>query len=156
MWGHPRTVDRLSLLAEQVRSAQAVTSDLVSEVISGACMRLAGLRRTENGARLNRLIEAGAWTEAALALIELELPQWKMRRLVLDDGEWLCSLSKQPNLPVEFDDTADARHKLLPLALLGAFLEAQRHAAAAFQVRLSIVPRVTPATVHAVCCDNFA
>ena len=28
---------------------------------------------------------------AALALVELELPAWKLRRLIYEDGEWLCS-----------------------------------------------------------------
>jgi hypothetical protein len=81
MWAHPKTADRLNLMAEQIRLAQAVTPDLVSYVIVRACARLAALRRTGNVARLNRLIEAGAWTEVALALIELELPQWTLRRL---------------------------------------------------------------------------
>jgi hypothetical protein len=29
-------------------------------------------------------------------------------------------------LPLALDDTADARHQILPLAILGAFLEAQQ------------------------------
>jgi len=37
------------------------------------------------------LIESEAWTEAALALVELELPLWKLRRLVHEEGIWLCS-----------------------------------------------------------------
>ena len=156
MWGHPKTADRLSPLADQLRLAQAVTPDLVSHVIDDVCVRLAALRRTENVARLNRLIEAGAWTEVALALIELELPQWTLRRLVHDGGEWLCSLSKQPNLPVEIDDTADARHEDLPLALLSALLEAKRQAADAREPRSPMVPQIRPATGYVVCCDNFA
>jgi len=156
MWGHPETADRLSLLADQLRLAQAVTPNLISQVIADACVRLPALGRTEKAARLNRLIEAGAWTEVALALIELELPQWTLRRLVRDDGEWLCSLSRQPNLPVELDDTADARHEHLALALLSALLEAKRQTADAREVRSPIVPQVTPATgYYVVCCDNF-
>jgi hypothetical protein len=149
MWDHPKTADRLSLLADQLRSAQVVTADLIS------CMRLPALARTEKAARLNWLIEAGAWTEAALALIELELPQWQLRRLVHDDGEWLCSLSRQPNLSAELDDTVDARHETLPLALLSAFLETQRQVSAR-EVGSSPVPNVRPATAYVACCDNFA
>jgi hypothetical protein len=156
MWSHPETADRLSLLTDQLRSAQAVTPDLISHVIDGACVRLPALARTEKAARLNRLIEAGAWTETALALIELELPQWQLRRLVHDDGEWLCSLSRQPNLPVELDDTVDARHETLPLALLSAFLETKRQVSAAREVGSSPVPSVRPATAYVACCDNFA
>jgi len=156
MWGHPKTADRLSLLADQIRSAQAITPDLVSDVIDGACVRLPAISRTEKAARLRRLIEAGAWTEAALALIELELPQWRLRRLVHDDGEWLCSLSSQPNLPGEFDDTVDARHEILSLALLSAFLEAKRQATGAREVSAPAVPQVRRASSCVVCCDNFA
>jgi hypothetical protein len=155
MWGHPKTADRLGLLADQVRSAQVVTPDLVSDLINGACVRLPALGRTDKGARLSRLIDAGAWTETALALIELELPQWQVRRLVHDDGEWLCSLSRDPNLPAEFDDTVDVGHEILPLALLSAFLEARREAVATRQVSVTAVPQVKFTTGHAVCCDNF-
>ena len=155
MWGYPKNADRLGLLADQIRSAPAVTTDLVSDVIDGACVRLPALGRTEKAARLNRLIEAGAWTEAALALIELELPQWQVRRLIHDDSEWLCSLSRQPNLPAEFDDTVDVGHEILPLALLGAFLEARQQAVATPQASMAAVPQVKLTTGHAVCCDNF-
>ena len=55
-------------------------------------------------ARIDQLIEARAWNDAALALVELELPAWKLRRLVYEDGEWHCSLSRQPNLPVALED----------------------------------------------------
>ena len=154
MWGHPKTADRLGLLADQIRSAQAVTPDLVSHVVDTACVRLPALGRTEKAARLSRLIDAGAWTEAALALIEVELPQWQVRRLVHDDGEWLCSLSREPNLPMEFDDTVDVGHEILPLALLGALLEARQQSAR--EVSSSRTSNVTPATAYVACCDNFA
>ena len=61
-------------------------------------------------ARLERLIAAGAWTDAALVLIELELPAWSLRRLIREDDEWFCSLSRQPNVPVALDVTAHAHH----------------------------------------------
>ena len=72
------------------------------------------------------MVEAEAWTDAALALIEMELPGWKLRRLAYEDGEWICSLSSQPYLPAQIDDTADSNHEVLALALLSAFVEARR------------------------------
>ena len=105
--------------------------------------------------RVNRLIEAGAYTDAALALIELELPHWKLRRLVYDDGEWICSLSRQPWLPADFDELAEARHEILPLAVLTAFLEAL-DATAADETRVATVPSVRPGQSHVMCCDNFS
>lgn len=154
MWGHPKTADRLNLLADRLRSAQAVTPDLIYDLIDGACVRLPALGRAEKAARLSRLIDASAWTEVALVLIGLELPQWQVRRLVQDDGEWLCSLSREPNLPMQFDDTVDVRHEILPLALLGAFLEARQQSAR--EVSSSLVPSIRPTTAHVACCDNFA
>ena len=94
--------------------------------------------------------------KVALALIELELPQWQLRRLVHDDGEWICSLSKQPNLPAEFDDTVDTSHEVLSLALLTAFLEAKRQPLGARAVRSPAAPQVKQTLNQVVCCDNFA
>src|SRR5258708_26308503 len=90
---------RLGDLHDQLRRGQVITPDLVSKLAAYACARIAMPNRAAKIGRINRLIEAQAWTEAALALIELGLPQWKLRRLVYDDGAWLCSLSKQWNLP---------------------------------------------------------
>ena len=124
----PKREDPLARLEERLRCADAITPELMSAVITEACARFPALRPSVK-ARFDRLIEADAWTEAALALVELELPQWKLRRLVYEDGEWLCSLSKQPRLPLGLDDVAEASHEILPLAILSAFVQAQRAAA---------------------------
>jgi hypothetical protein len=153
---NPKHEDRHDRLMEQLRLAPALTADLISNVVAGACTRLPVLNKAGKAARLDQLIGAGAWSDATFALIELELPAWKLRRLVYDDGEWFCSLSKQPNLPVEFDDTADARHEVLPLAILSAFLEARRGTNAARETSSPTVPQVRPTSGYAICCDNFA
>ena len=106
-WCHvvdPKHEGRFDWLTGKLRRAPAVTPDLISNVIVDACTRLLAV----NATRVDQLIEVGAWTDAALALIELELPAWKLRRLIYEEGAWFCSLSREPNLPVEFDDTADA------------------------------------------------
>jgi hypothetical protein len=107
-------------------------------------------------ARIDQLIEARAWNDAALALVELELPAWKLRRLVYEDGEWHCSLSRQPNLPVALDDTATASHEVLPLAILGALVEAHRRMSVTRGISLQVVPRARATSGYAVCCDNFS
>jgi hypothetical protein len=114
------------------------------------------LKRTEKAALIDRLIEAGAWTDLALALIEIELPAWKLRRLVHENGEWLCSLSRQPNLPAELDDSADAGHEVLPLAILSALVEARRKTGAARVTSTPTVRQAGTMPVYAVCCDSFA
>ena len=127
----PNREDRLNRLTEQLRLAPALTANLVIKVIADACVRLPALYMAGTAVRIDQLIKAGAWSDMALALIEFELPAWKLRGLVYQDGEWLCSLSKQPNLPEEIDETADAVHEVLPLALLIAFVEARRRTGAA-------------------------
>lgn len=148
--------ERLDRLTARLRLATAVTSELISDVVADACTRLQVLRQAGKTARIDRLIEAGAWGDAALALIEIELPAWKLRRLIHEDGEWFCSLSKQPHLPVELDDTADGRHDVLPLAILSAFIEARRVSSSARETSSPTVPQVRPASANAICCDNFA
>jgi len=147
--------DRLGVLTYQVRLAPALTPDLICKIIADACPRLPALNRGK-AVQIDRLICAGAWNDAALALIELELPAWKLRRLIYEDGEWHCSLTKQPNLPVALDETADASHEVLALAILGAFLEARRRTSALRETGLPTVPHVRAKSDLAICCDNFA
>jgi hypothetical protein len=124
----------------------------MSDVISQTCTRQPALNSTAK-AKVGRLIDIGAWTDAALALLDFELPQWKIRRLVCEDGAWLCSLSKQSWIPVDIDDLAEASHESLPIAILLALLEAQSATSGSTQVT---VPSVRPAPGYAMCCDNFA
>ena len=146
----------LDRLDESLRLARALTLDLFAELKICACPRLPALSKSAAAARLERLIAGAAWTEAAIDLIELEIPRWKLRRIVLEDGEWHCSLSRQPNLPLELDDMAEASHELLALAVLRAFVAARRSDAVARQA-ISTVPQIRPASAPFVCCcDNFA
>ena len=155
MLSDPKHQNCLDRLTERLRLAPAATRDLVLSVAADACPRLAVLKQAGKAARIDQLIAAGAWSDAALALIELELPAWTLRRLVYEDGEWFCSLSKQPNLPVALDDTADARHAVLPLAILSAFVEACRVRGLARETNSPTVPQIRLITAGAICCDNF-
>lgn len=150
----PKCEESFGRLEQQLRRAHALAPGIMADVIREACTRLASQSPAAK-ARLDRLMETGAWTDASLALVELELPQWKLRRLVYDDGEWLCSLSKQPRLPLGLDEVAEASHEVMPLAILIALLEARR-AAASSVTDVSTVPRVRPLPGSAVCCDSFA
>ncbi len=155
MLSDPKHQERLDRLTARLRLAAAVTSDLIADVIADACLRVQVLHQAGKAAQIDRLIEAGAWSDVALALIAIELPAWKLRRLIHEDGEWFCSLSKQPHLPVEIDDTADARHGVLPLAILSAFIEARRASSIAREASSPAVPQVRLTSANAICCDNF-
>jgi hypothetical protein len=150
----PNHEQALGALRERLRRAPAITPELVGEVIAEACQRFQSCHPAAK-ARVERLIVSGAWVDAIFALLELELPQWKLRRLAHDD-EWYCSLSRQPGLPAEFDEMAEAVHENLPLAILSALVEARHVSRAAGDARPRSVPQVRPTQGHPVCCDNFA
>jgi hypothetical protein len=116
---------RLLDLQGQLGRAHAVTADLMSKV-AGTRTRFTMPRCAGKAAKIDRLIESEAWTEAALALVEVELPQWRLHRLVYEQDAWLCSLNKQWNLRVWLSDCAEARHQSLPLAILSALIEARQ------------------------------
>jgi hypothetical protein len=147
---HAVLFDRLS---EAVRVAPKATPELVSQIIVGACRRTPLLRGKV--AEIDQLIKLGAWFDAASALIELELPNWKLRRSIREDGEWFCSLSQRPDLPVTLDDTADGTHEVMPLAIFLAFLEARRRMSLAAQP-VATAPTVNRAPAALISCDNFA
>ena len=110
-------------LGDRLRDAYGVTAEFLSDIINETCRRFPsdGSAKT---ARIERLIQSQAWTDAALALIDLELPQWQVRRLAYDDGEWYCALSRQRELPDWLDQAIETRHADLALAILSAFVEA--------------------------------
>lgn len=152
---HSNDEHHLRELQEQIRRADTITPGLMADAIARACPRLQVQHPTAR-VRVARLIESGAFADAALAVLELELPQWKLRRLIYDDGEWHCSLSKHIGLPAHFDDLAEASHESLPLAILSAFVEARRNSLTATESRPQSVPLLGPTGGYAICCDNFA
>ena len=152
---HELLLDRLD---EEVRLAPKPALHLFAKIIGSACKQIPILNRSKKTGRIDRLIDAEAWTDCALALIELELPGWQMRRLVYEGGEWSCSLSRQPNLPLEIDDTVDASHEVPALAVLRTFVEARRRSRAPIRMdtKSSSVPLLASAPGETMCCDNFS
>jgi hypothetical protein len=149
---HVVLLDRLD---DELLAASEAARAVFAKIIGSACSRIPILSKSGKTARMERLIESGAWTDAAIALIESEMPGWKLRRLVYENGEWFCSLSRQPNMPADLDDSADATHQVLPLAILRAFVEARRMSNSATDTA-SAIPQFQPAAHGIVCCDNFA
>jgi hypothetical protein len=142
-------------ISDRLRNAHVVTAELIAEAVSAARRRGQPIRWSGKLARIERLIGSGAWTDAALALIDLELPQWQVRRIAYDDGEWYCALSRQRELPEWLDQSIEARHSDLPLAILGAFVEALRLTTPRSPTSVPVVPRDGNPLCVPVCCDNF-
>src|SRR5215813_1117661 len=123
---HIKECRDLGDLNERLRDAREASETLMTDVVRAACRRFPSLGQGEKTTRVERLIRSGAWTDAALALIDLELPQWQIRRLVYDNGEWYCALSRERELPDWLDQSVETRHADLTLAILSAFVEARR------------------------------
>ena len=140
-------------LSDRLRDTPAATTGLMSEVIAQTCRRFPSMGQTEKTARIERLIGSGAWTDAALALIDLELPQWQVRRIAYDEGEWHCALSRQRELPEWLDQSIEAHHADLALAILSAFVEVQRVTAPSSKTS---VPTVARELCEPLLTDNFA
>jgi hypothetical protein len=154
----------MSLLAEpqtpaepgdQLRNAYALTAEFLSDIIHQTCRRFPAASQSGKTARIERLIESGAWTDVALALVDLELPQWQLRRIAYDEGEWHCALSRERELPEWLDQSAEGRHADLALAILSAFVEAKHISAPADRTSVPAVRPEPNSLYEPVLSDNF-
>ena len=145
----------ISSLADRLHDAETVTAELFAELVRNTCRRLLLVRRTKDFARLKQLIQSGAWTDATLALLALEAPQWQLRQIVCDDGEWHCTLSRQRRIPDWLDEPITARHVDLSLAILRALIDAKHADATAAEN--GVADLSSPDLSHdlSLCCDNF-
>jgi hypothetical protein len=148
----PLTAD----LSLRLRDSGRVTVELMSDLVRDCCRRFPSQGHRGKTARVEALIKLGAWTDAALALLDLELPQWQVRRLAYDDGEWYCSLSRERELPDWLDQSIETHHADLALAILSAFVEAQRITAPSARPSVPSVERHADGLYQPMLSDNFA
>lgn len=114
--------------SESVRLDLSDVRQLSAELFWRIARRTSQQRRDDHDpafALIARFVEDEAWIDAALALIAADLPKWRIRRLVLDEGDWFCALSSKWMLPDSLDRPVEAWHPELALALLSAFCEAR-------------------------------
>jgi hypothetical protein len=142
-------------LGDRLRNAPEANATLMAETIDTVCRRFPSSGQSERTARIEQLIRSEAWTDAALTLIDLELPLWQVRRLAYDEGEWHCALSRQRELPDWLDQSIEARHADLSLAILSAFVEVQRVNAPSSRPSVPVVKGNLNPLYESVCCDNF-
>ena len=143
-------------LGDRLRDACCVTAEFLADIVHDTCRRFPSANQNARAARVERLIQSQAWTDAALALIDLELPQWQIRRLAYDEGEWYCALSRQRELPDWLDQSIETRHADLALAILSAFVEAQRISAPSSRTSVPAVSQDANPLYEPACCDSFA
>jgi hypothetical protein len=143
-------------LSEHLSEASELDANLITDVIGAACRRYPSLGQSEKTLRVEQFIRSGAWTDAALALIDLELPFWQVRRLAYEDGEWYCALSRERELPDWLDEAIEARHADLALAILSAFVEAQRISEPQSRTSVPAVKATASDFYEPVSIDNFS
>lgn len=146
--------DPIALIG-RLRVAHVVTRPLMQDILDRGCRRLPSFGQSERTERLKRLVDAEAWADAALELLELELPLWRVRRIAYDQGEWYCAISRGRELPEWLDSLLEAQHADLALALLSAFLEAQLLSAQTTRPSVPPVRRALDSLYEAMPSDNF-
>jgi hypothetical protein len=146
---HPAT------LGQRLHDAREVTPALMAGVIEEVCGRSPSDGGLANSKRIGQLVRLGAWTDAALALIDLALPQWKVRRLCYDGGEWYCALSREREMPDWLDNSVEGRHSDLALALLSAFVEVKGQSRLPRRGSVPASGRHGSPFYEPVCCDSF-
>jgi hypothetical protein len=65
-------------------------------------------------------------------------------------------LSRQRELPEWLDQSIETHHADLPLAILSAFVDAQRTSIATIRTSVPVVPREANALYEPILADNFA
>jgi hypothetical protein len=124
---HPNRVERLTALVDRLRVADRVTADMIAAILAEMPERPATASLRSKTAPFTKTIEAGAWNDAALALMQAALPRWQLRRLAYDESEWHCALSQQRELPDWLDGAIETSHPDLTLAMLKALVKAMRY-----------------------------
>jgi hypothetical protein len=153
----------MSLLSEildqpacnQPANTAALIANAFDTISKTMCRRLNAMKTANEVEHLDHLIASRAWTDAALALLAIELPHWQLRRLCYDDGEWHCALSNQREMPDWLDAAIEAHHPDMAMAILDAFCKVVRIDAPAHLV----VVRATsagPDKFEPMPCDNYA
>jgi hypothetical protein len=142
-------------LSDRLGDATAVTPKLMSDLVATACRRFPSIGASEITARIKDLIQLRAWTDAALALLELELPLWRVRRIAYDEGEWYCALSRERELPDWLDRSVEARHTDLALAILSAFIEARRISSPSIRTSVPVVAPHSDELYERINPDHF-
>jgi hypothetical protein len=123
MWPRQNLERELRSLLARIEMAHRIDADLLAKILAGACPRLGTSLAPK--AEVERLIQAEAWVELGLWLIGWELPDWGVHRLTRDDARWCCSIGVGGIAVNWVEDIVEFQHDSLPLAVLGAFVQAQ-------------------------------
>jgi hypothetical protein len=117
------TTHRLSHLKRQIDAAGEVTPALILEILKAAYPSAGRGPSAAHAQAIHSFIRNGAWTDAALALIAVALPQWRLRRIGNEGRQWWCALERGHPMTWAGPEV-DESHENMTLALLKAFITA--------------------------------
>lgn len=143
----PEREKRLDRIADMLRDSQPSVEAITRT--AEVCERVFSSRESRH---IKDLIHASAWTDAALSLLAIELPAWKLRRLIYDEGEWHCAISHQRDLPEWLDDAVEMHHADMATAILKTLIEGLRAAVN----QQTETPQIPFGAENLVSCDNFS
>jgi hypothetical protein len=142
-------------LSEAPSETAPLDATSFAAICLSTCKRLPAMRRTAEAQRLDRLVAAGAWTDAALALIAIELPRWQLRRLAYDEGEWHCALSNQRDLPDWLDSAIETHHPDMAKAVLNAFRAVVSRGGTPHLTQ-ALARAIQPTDSEPMLCENYS
>ena len=158
----PNLRDTCRAVADAIDIAEEATPALMRAALDIAAVRCATPDRAARLKQIDALIAAHAWTDAALAIAALDHAQ-AVRRIVRDDTEWYCTIGSQWPVPEWLDHGAWHGHPALPLAILGAVVDAvsQTESAAPAETSWAETGRDVPRRDHgdvvaSFGCDNYS
>ncbi len=153
MFLHSVRSEQLATLAGRVSAAGEATPEMLSEIVAETARRLSAPAKA---AQLHQLIEAGALTEAAFALINLELPLWAKFAASPTMNASGTAPCRQRELPEWLDQAIETTHSSLTLAIVSIYIETLRQIEASREPSRPSVPQTRGDQFEPVCCDNYA
>jgi hypothetical protein len=144
-------------LRDALGGAPAASAELISAALDVMAARCALPDRVSRTQRIGALIDAQAWTDAALAIVDLDRSR-AVRQITHEEGEWSCRIGSRWAVPDWLDGSALFLHPAPSLAILGALLEslAQREDQATAATSVPSSGSRRGHSIPAVACDNYA
>lgn len=142
-------------LRNKISQAPAATSALVSAALGVVAARRPIAHRAVQTQQIRDLIDAKAWTDAVLAIADLDRSR-AIQHLVYEDGEWHCRIGSHWALPHWLGDSAEFGHPVLALAILGALIDTLGWAEEADLLPAPPLSCGEVDAIPAVSCDNYA
>jgi hypothetical protein len=139
--------------SEAIDATATASAALFADALATADRSGNPMRRAPEVGRIRHLIACCAWTDAGLALLALNAPRWRLRRLVYDGGEWHCALSKNREMPEWLDADVETHHADMALAILGAVLQARNESVPLPETAMG--PGTPDGSWEPALCDNF-